>query len=136
MYIPSPPEELEELPLAPEDSELLAREARLEEERHRLDRILRRDREAPGETTPKRQTSAEPRAASSGISDAVIEYLRALSRSDLAAADQVLPLLQRQKSDVLALLDRLAADQMPPPALGKVPPGVYHGFLKHLRSQL
>jgi hypothetical protein len=36
----------------------------------------------------------------------------------------------------MRLLDRLAADQMPPQALANIPPGVFHGFLKHLRNEL
>ncbi len=134
MYIPTPPEEIEELPLSPEDTALLEREATLQAERRRLDSVIRREKEAPNESSGRRAAPRETTAA--GISESVIEYLRAMERSDLGIADRVLPLLQKHRTEALALLDRLAADQMPPAALSHIPPGVYQGFLKHLRSQL
>ena len=34
------------------------------------------------------------------------------------------------------VLDQLAADQIPPAPMARVPPAVYQGFLKNLRSRL
>ena len=132
-----PNEELEEIPLAPEDTELLQREAALEAERQRIERQIRRERPADDDA---RKSPARPAAAANvsgpDLRGAVQGYLLALSRSDLAGADQYSQQLRGHRSEVIALLDQLAADGMPPPALAQVPPGVYQGFLKHLRAQL
>lgn len=136
LYVPTPASEREELPLAPEDSDFLRREAALLDERRRLDRIVNREREQPAGGEPRPRSQPEPERSGTSLQSALLDYLRALTRSDLAAAEQVLPVLRHQRTEALAMLDRLAADQMPPAALGNVPAGVYQGFLKHLRSQL
>lgn len=135
LYVPTPSSDLEELPLAPEDTAFLKREADLQAERHRIDRVLNRERgAASGES--RRPIPAEPAADRAEIEKAAVQYLRAMAQSDFARAEQILPLLQRNRGEVMRLLDRLTGDQMPPQALANVPPGVFHGFLKHLRSQL
>src|SRR5437016_4478294 len=114
LYIPLPPADLSELPLAPEDTAFLQHEAALLEERRRLDRQINRERD-PGEAQSRRQAAARE-APGANVQSVVIDYLRALSRSDLAGAEQLLPTLKRHRTETLSLLDRLAADQMPPTA--------------------
>jgi DNA-directed RNA polymerase subunit RPC12/RpoP len=149
VYIPSPPEEVEELPLAPEDTESLRREEALLEERRRLDRILAREERAPVEgATPSRSAGLREGAASSRlpasaptspsqfVEQAVIDYLSAMRDSDLERATDALETLKRNRADARQIVDRLAADQIPPPQMTRVPAPVYQGFLKNLRSQL
>jgi hypothetical protein len=124
---------LEELPLAPEDTAFLQREAALLEERRRLDRVVRREGAAP-EGEGRRSPAREP--DNFNVQAAIVEYLRALSRSDLDSMERLLPGLRRQRGEALAIIDRFAADQMTPSALGNIPPGVFQGFLKHLRGQI
>jgi hypothetical protein len=138
LYIPTPQEEIEELPLAPEDAADEARQAALEEERRRLDWVLAKERSAGGDTS---SSPPPPPRASAGkdrinINDAVIGYLKAMTSSDLDGASRFLSLLRVRRDDTLAVVDRLAADQMTPPALGNIPMGVYQGFLKNLRTRL
>jgi hypothetical protein len=151
LYIPTPEDEIQELPLAPEDEVERRQEEELLAERRRLDRILLRETSLPGEP-PARSGDAAGRSGggaaresvprepvSSGaesIESVVLAWLRAMRQSDLSRADQHLHTLLRQRAEAVALLDRLAADQMPPPAMADVPPAVYHGFLRNLRTQL
>jgi hypothetical protein len=137
MYIPSPPEELEELPLAPEDRADLEREAALQAERRRLDRVLAEQDAEAGEAG----AGGGSRSASGGVTtitveEGVLAYLAAMRNSDLVRAEKFLALLQQKRAEARDIVDRLASDQIPPTEMAGVPSGVYQGFLKSLRSHL
>jgi len=143
LYIPSPPEELDELPMAPEDAADLEREQALLEERRALERALAREalggeepnsrRPAP---TPGRPATRATAGGGGNAREAVMAYLEAMRDANFDLAAQKLVVLQRQKAEALEVVDQLATDQLPPPSLASVPPGVYQGFLRNLRSQL
>jgi hypothetical protein len=145
IYIPSPPEELEELTLTPEDPEELKREARLQAERRELDRrLLREEGWTDGVSAADREPAAfSPSGATPGrgearsdTEEAVLSFLTAMRDSDLARAEHALETLRPQSDAARDIIERLAADQIPPPEMADVPPAVYQGFLKKLRSQL
>jgi hypothetical protein len=156
IYIPNPADEVEELPLAPEDSEDVRREQALLEERRRLDRILSREDRAPVEGGTGTRPSGSREAAGSrdsgsfrmpasltpggapgqDLEELVIDYLGAMRDSDLDRAHEALAHIQRRRDEARRIVDRLAADQIPPPQMTRVPPAVYQGFLKNLRAQL
>lgn len=151
VYIPSPADEVDELPLAPENEEELRREETLLEERRRLDRILAKEDRAPAEgANPSRGAgnrettgSYGPRggATSSGASNpaveqAVVEYLMAMRDSNLEGAEAAMDILKRYRGEARRIVERLAADQIPPSQLARVPGPVYQGFLKKLRAEL
>ena len=142
VYIPPPEGELAELPLAPEDSADEQRQAALLAERRRLDHILEQEKAAADEDEPTAPEGAStPHAASIGppeddLEETVIAYLVAFSKSDLDHAESLLPVLQRHRSEVRKIIERLAADQIAPKAMAGVPSAVYQGFLKKLRGQL
>ena len=136
LYIPTPEGEIDELPLAPEDDAERIREEALQAERRRIDRaIAHEDEDAtpPGDGPSHHGTS---RRTSTSIERMVIAFLLAMRDSDLSRADQLLPELRRRRSEALEIVDRLVADQIPPPQLVNVPPAVYQGVLKKLRSQV
>jgi hypothetical protein len=142
-YIPIPPDEIEELPLAPEDAGEAEREQALEEERRALDRALARESlggEEPGTRRAPQPAPRPVRAAGGGgggnAREVVLAYLEAMRDTNFDLAAQKLAVLQRQKTEALEVVDQLATDQLPPPHLAKIPPGVYQGFLRSLRSQL
>ena len=146
-YIPTPEDELEELPLSPEDQAEVQREEQLQAERRRLDRILAAESNG-GESDDQTTTSASdaavgrhshttpPGTGRTSIKGVVITYLTAMRETDLGRAEQALALLATRRDDVLRVIDRLAADQIPPAEMSDVPPAVYQGFLKTLRSRL
>ena len=143
-YIPMPSDEIEELPFAPEDAGEAERERALLEERRALDRALERESiggEEPGERrgpqpAPRRSMPAAGGGGGGNARELVLAYLEAMRDSNFDLAAQKLVVLQRQKAEALEVVDQLATDQLPPPRLAKVPPGVYQGFLRNLRSQL
>ena len=138
LYIPTPEEEIEELSLAPEDSAALEREERLQAERRRLDHALAHEDEVPTEPhlPPVRSKRGSLPAGRTTVKGVVLSYLVAMRDTDLGRAEEALQLLATQKAKTIEIIDRLAADQIPPAEMTNVPPGVYQGFLKSLRSQL
>lgn len=147
IYIPTPEDEMGELPLAPEDNDALRREAALIEEGRRLDRILAREDRAPVEGATRsgargeaagggRMPGAGSAAAGQEVEAAVIEYLTAMRDSNLEQADRAMAVLRHQRAEARQIVERLAADQIPPAQMARVPAAVYQGFLKNLRSHL
>ncbi len=59
-----------------------------------------------------------------------------MRNSDLVQADEAMAVLLSRRPEAREIIDRLAADQIPPSELADVPSAVYQGFLKNLRSQL
>lgn len=137
VYVKTPDEDLQELPLAPEDREALSREEQLEEQRRQLDRMLRGEEEAagPGKKTA-RPAGAAPRRTATSVESVVLAYLTAMRDSDLSKADECLKLLKTRPEEARRVVDRLIGDQIPPQQLADVPAGVYQGFLKSLSAQL
>jgi uncharacterized Zn finger protein (UPF0148 family) len=138
VYIPTPVDEIEELALAPEDQSEEQRERQLQDERRRLDRILAQERDdqpggAAAGTASARREKGVGRTSVKGV---VMTYLTAMRDSDLQRAEEALALLATRRDEVLRVIDQLAADQIPPAEMSNVPPGVFQGFLKSLRSRL
>ena len=44
--------------------------------------------------------------------------------------------LKRRRDEARRIVDRLGSDQIPPPGLGDIPPGVYQGYLRKLMAEL
>lgn len=135
VYVATPTEEIEELPLSPEDNDDLQREAKLQAERRMVDRLLAQESALPEESVPE-TTAWASREAPTGIEKIVLDYLSAMRDSNLDRANQILADLKEHTSEALKVIDRLVADQLPPAEMAQVPPTVYQGFLKNLRSQL
>ena len=139
IYIPTPEDELEELPLTPEDQSEERLRSQLDAERRELDRILAREKgDEKGAAAPppggRRPAPAGPgRTTVRGV---VLSYLTAMRDSDLEQAERAIALVATRRDDVIRFLDQLAADQIPPAEMSGVPPAVYQGFLKSLRARL
>jgi hypothetical protein len=145
VYVATPEDEIEELPLAPEDDSEKKREEQLQQERRQLDRMISTGEEAEVGVTPGSPPEAQDpdqrkkkggRKKSVSLREAVIGYLVALRDSDLETADDYLKLLQSKPDDARKFVDQLISDQIPPSELADLSPGVYQGFLKKLSNQL
>ena len=133
LYIPLPADDLDELPMAPEDQDDARREAALQAERRALEHALSREK-APAEE--RRATATAAGAGSRSVEATVIAYLVAMRDSNLPVADAALAELLHQREEARRILDRLITEPIPPARLGDIPNAVYQGFLKNLRSQL
>lgn len=148
IYVPTPEDELEELPLAPEDISDLRKEAMLQEERRKVDAMLAGENRVPGAddegrsrpqsggATGGRAAGAQPAAGGNRMEAALSRYLVAMRNADADTAERAFAVLNLQPRTVREMIDRLATDSVPPPEMAGVPAGVYQGFLKTLRSRL
>lgn len=155
VYVPTPENEIEELPLAPEDVSDLRKEAQLQAERRKLDTLLAREQAAgigaeEGRSSGRagaELTGAGRSGGRAGVGDgapsggsrteaALNRYLAAMRDSDFETAERAIATLKLQPRTTQELIDRLAADPVPPLEMAAVPPGVFQGFLKNLRSRL
>jgi uncharacterized Zn finger protein (UPF0148 family) len=140
LYIPAPEEEIEELPMAPEDTSEREREEALLQERRALDRALAREALNAGEEAPPRRGQQPParssRTGATDVREQVLAFLEAMRDSHLDRADNALAVLQSHRAEAKEVIDQLVADQIPPECMVNVPSGVYQGFLRSLRSQL
>jgi phage FluMu protein Com len=141
VYIPTPTQEIEEIPLAPVDTGEERERQRLERESRQAEREILADKRPPMDRAGPSAgpvESAMPADIPSGddVEEMVIDYLLLMRNSELVQAESVLADLRKAKAEALQVINRLAADAVPPQALAGVPPGVYQGFLKNLRAQL
>jgi len=143
LYVPLPEDEIEDLPLSPENPEDLEQEARLKAERRRLDLALAREADpGPGALeAASRAARVSPHAsgrppAPEMVEKAVMAWLAAMRDADLEAAERALGTVRLQPRKAAEILDRMASDALPPSGFEKVPPPVFQGFLRTLRSSL
>ncbi len=138
VYIPTPPDQIEELDVAPLNEDEEQRLARLDAEaRAARERILE-DQRPPPEVPPAAEAalSDDPMAAVGDPEELVIEYVRALHASDLARAEQFLEDLRAQRDAAARVVQRLRVDPMPPPSLSDIPANLFQAFLKKLTGEL
>ena len=148
-YIPSPPDEIEELPLAPLDDAEEQQRKRALEETARLQHALLHDRATPADTAA---TSGRPvagaarpgaRAESSSLGMPVAElqqlvaaFVSAMSEGQLERADRVAARLQGERDQVLAIVERISSSDTTSTAMPNLPRPVMLGYLKQLRARL
>jgi hypothetical protein len=142
VYIPTPSEDIEEIPLAPVDTAAEREQERLDRESRQAEREILADKRPPmdraGAPTAAPTESAMPANIPTGgdVEDLVVDYLLLMRNSELVQAEAVLDDLRRSKAAAIQVINRLATDAVPPQALAGVPLGVFQGFLKNLRAQL
>lgn len=139
VYIPTPLEEIEEIPLAPIDKADEDREQRLQEETRRLTTAI--NREEPGKYDTGEPSSAEgsvplPRELGPSVPELVNEYLSAMAESNMDRANAAARQLKKQTAQAKEHVQRLMVDEMPPVDLSSVPIPVYKGFLRSLLELL
>jgi phage FluMu protein Com len=150
VYVPTPPEEIEELDLAPEDDDWRKRKRALDEEAKAIGDALRHEKEVPEDGAPgggeqlddiplAGDASAPAGGSTSsrqGVEGLVIEFLVAMKNSQLDKAEEVAGQLKGQSAATQAFVQQLSMDPMPPPEVGDLAPGVMKGLLKDLVSRL
>jgi hypothetical protein len=148
VYVPTPPDQIEELELAPEDEDWKKQKERLDAEAEQIREALRHEKEVPeggpadrgaGRVgTPPGGEGLTARAASKreGAEALVIEFLVAMKGSQLDRAEGLVAKLKEQAEEAKEFAQRLSVDPMPPAELADVSPGVLKGLLKDLLSRL
>jgi hypothetical protein len=140
VYIPAPPDAIEPLDLAPIDQRAEVELQRMQEESRRLATTILRERSAPTEGrdsgpavaggTP-RDVAAAPKVDMDLL---VISYAAAMAAGDLARAEGFAAQIRQHPRAAEEVMQRITVDQIPPPALAKIPRPVLVGFFKQLRE--
>ncbi len=140
VYVPTPQEELEDIPLASDDEASLAKADRLEKEAREVAAAIRREvqepLDAPASQTTGTTESSESRQPPTNISDAIIRYLLAMQVSDLEKAQAITGELKGSARQAKSKIQQMMVDSMRPQAVRSMPDGLYQGFLRKLLEQL
>lgn len=136
-YIPAPPDEAEAYDLAPLDPEEERRRRREEAAAHELQRRLLHERkEVAGPDAPPPPSAKDEAVRPADLRAAVADYLSAMQRGHLSEADRIAYLLAANKKEVLALIERIGADEVMGAELASLPRPLLLGFLRQLRAKL
>jgi len=139
VYIPTPDDQLEPLPVVPEDEEEERRERELIEEARRLARRLMTERdtppEAPTPSTPKPAPEGDARLARALMEEQIVEYIRCMARGELTRAQGLAAEIRQDLKLANEVIQRLTADAILPAELDDIPRPVVIGFLKQLREK-
>ena len=144
VYVPTPQEDLEEIPLAAGDEDSLARADRLEKEAQDVAAAIRRETSAPPGERPQ-PDSGSPRDAAShpdsrqpaaDVNGAIIRYLLAMQASDLENSEDIARELKGSARQAKSKIQQMMVDAIRPEALRSLPEGLYQGFLRKLLEQL
>lgn len=139
VYIPTPREDLEDIPVAPLDEDSVAVDRRLREESIRYSAALDHEEGEAYETSePPAAEGGVPmaRIASVDVGDMVRDFLTAMKDSDMASADAAVEQLKSRAAQAKEHVQRLLVDELMPADLSDIPPPVYKGFLRSLLNRI
>jgi len=135
VYIPTPAEDLEAIPLAPVDESPAKGEEEADREAEELLTRLEQDE------TPVQEAEVGGPAGvfihpAEDVADLVAEAIRALQSSDLDRVDGLIAQLRQNRAKARSHVQTQMMDEVPPPELESCPPALYSGFLRTLLSRL
>jgi len=144
VYVPRPPDEVEEIPVAPLDQGEEQRRKQLDAESLRVERALLHEQREPPETGRPGASggageTAMPLPRVSGSADVaatVILFVKAMRASDLDQAERLAGSLRSQSAAVREHVQRLTVDDIPPPELAGISPALLKGFLRTLLDRM
>ena len=135
VYIPTPAEELEAIPLAPVDEGPVKGQEESDREAEDLLARLEQDETPVGEAEVGGPAGVFVQP-SEDVADLVVEAVRALQASDLDRVDGLVAQLRQKRAKARSHVQALMMDEVPPPELESCPPALYSGFLRTLLSRL
>jgi DNA-directed RNA polymerase subunit RPC12/RpoP len=153
VFIPSPPDQLEEIPLAPEDPNEERRRQQLLRETFRVQQQLNDHKEAPeqpgGQVSPAggalpisdseselpRSQTAVGGSSGTDVRAMVGQYLVLMSRGNLETAEQRAEQIASGGSAAKRIVEQMAMQDVLEPELANVPPSVISGYFKKLLAR-
>lgn len=137
VYIPTPPEELEPLRLAPVDETAEQEKRRLEEETRALTRALQSEHADVPPEPAERGLPLEPLGDARLTHDMellIVDYVVAMSEGRLPDAEKIAEDIHANWELAAECVQRITMDELPPARLAKIPRPLLNGFLKQLRE--
>lgn len=142
-YIRRPPEDGGELSLTPLDDREEERRRQQAEADAAVQWKLLHERNVPGEPGGRgsgggRGTASTPPAppSSKQLASLIVRYVESMSQGKLPQAEEVAGQLGKYRTQVFALLDDMASEDLGAYGLPALPRPVLFGFLKQLRGKL
>lgn len=144
VYVPTPPDELEDIPLAPIDQDAEEQAEKLKQEELRIDSAIwhepsepdKPDKPAPPQNRPSAGIPPQPASSAINITDTIVAYLQALQSSNLEKAEQLAAQLSAHKNNATDRIQQLMVDPVPPAPVRDMPPGLFQGLLRKLLEQI
>jgi len=139
IYVPTPSDELEEIPFSSANDEALAKADRLTKEALEVAANIRREKdETPKKAgpTPDPPATAKPAPPVTDITRAICRYLQAMQVSELERAEGIAGELKGSARQVKSKIQQMMVDAMRPDEVRGIPDGLYQGFLRKLLEQL
>ncbi len=139
VYVPTPVDELEDIPLAPLDPAEASGSQAMSQEEQDIAAALRREvgAEEPADSRPPRPGArAVPPQSPAQISEAIIRFLLAMQASDLPKAERIASELRSNAAQARRRIQQMMVDAMPPHEVRDMPGGLYQGFLRKLQDDL
>jgi DNA-directed RNA polymerase subunit RPC12/RpoP len=149
IFIPSPPEQLEEIPLAPEDPQDEIRRRQMLQEQLRLQEELDKHKGAPD--TPAGQEhgavesalpfsdDASPSAGSASagpkLNGLIEQYVLQMAKGNLDAAEELAEQIIAQGKKAAREVEQMAMQEFLHPAVAKIPASVIAGYFKKLLAR-
>jgi phage FluMu protein Com len=131
MYIPLPPEQRQEIPIAVDDEDENARSEQLKEDQAFLDQLAQEQTVPPDVAAP-----AEPAVPSDTIETLVVGFVLSSAQGQMERAERFAAQLARGGQHAQEIVDRMMLEQIPHDDLKDVPAPVVNGYLKQLREKL
>jgi len=141
VFIPRPADQIEEIPLTPEDPAEEQRRQAMRDEERKLQAQLWEHKEpaesaAPPRTPARSDDTSIPFAASeTDYADLIQQYILLMAKGELPAADALGKKIAAGGDKALKTVEQLAMQEFMHPALAKTPPTVISGFFKKLLAQ-
>lgn len=135
VYIPTPSEDIETIPLTPIDPGEERRRQQLKEETRRVAETIRSERGEVPEVhkAPVGEAEGDVRLPID-VETLVTEYCLAMAASKLQDAEMYARDIRANKKRADEVISRLMMEELPPMKLSKIPRGLLTGILKQLRE--
>jgi phage FluMu protein Com len=127
MYIPLPPEQRKEIPIASEDEDERARTEQLREDQDFLDQLVQEQAAPP---------NGSPAPHGDPIETLVVGFVLASAQGQMERAERFAEQLARNGQQARETIDRMMLEQIPHDDLKDLPAPVINGYLKQLREKV
>jgi len=131
MYIPLPPEQRQEIPVAPEAEDEKERAELLKEDQAFLEQLAQERTVPPDGASP-----TSPANPADQMETLVVGFVRSSAQGQMDRADRFAFQLARSGQQAQEIVDRMMLEQIPHDDLKDLPAPVVNGYLKQLREKL
>jgi phage FluMu protein Com len=138
VYIPTPDEQLDVIPLAPVDEQDVQEQEKLLAETRGLVSDIMRDRELPPESASDRPAVTTPQGDARldrvAMEEMLVQYARHMADGDLARGEELAQEIRRDLPLAEDVIGRMVSDEIPPEGLADIPRPVLVALFRQLRE--